>query len=106
MSSPSIRYTNRCSSVMRRDQAPANRWRSGSGFPMPLVGSRSDLVQQPVEALEHVAICPLPVPVVGPGFGREAQPHPRSRSWTSRCPDLASARLSRRCLALAGTRSR
>ena len=40
MSSSSMRYTSRCSSVMRRDQAPASRCRSGSGLPMPLVGSR------------------------------------------------------------------
>ena len=35
------RYTSRCSSVIRRDQAPAIPYLRGSGFPIPLVGSRS-----------------------------------------------------------------
>lgn len=37
---PLTRYTIRCSSVRRRDHAPARRYFSGSGLPMPPNGSR------------------------------------------------------------------
>ena len=37
-SSPSTRWTSRCSSVSRRDQVPASMCRSGSGLPMPEAG--------------------------------------------------------------------
>ena len=35
--------TRRCSSLNRRDQAPASMWRSGSGLPMQVDRSRNAL---------------------------------------------------------------
>jgi hypothetical protein len=35
--------TRRCSSLNRRDQAPARMWRSGSGLPMQVDRSRNAL---------------------------------------------------------------
>ena len=40
MRSPLTAYTSRCSSVILRAHAPARRYFSGSGFPMPWKGSR------------------------------------------------------------------
>ncbi len=36
-----LRYTRRCSWVIRRDQQPASTYFSGSGFPIPVNGSRT-----------------------------------------------------------------
>ena len=74
-------------------------------MPMPEVGSRKGVFDEPVDSLEVGAVGAEPVGVVGPAVGGEDEPHCTS-SCSSRSPARACCRLSSRRLALAGTRSR
>lgn len=75
-------------------------WLADPGERIPQRG-----LEQPVESLHRRAVGGLPVKVVGPTMRGEDEAH-YVRSWASRSPERACARLSSSRRALAGARSR
>jgi len=74
-------------------------------FAYSLEGVPADLLEESIDALERLAVMPLPMEVIVPGFLREDQSHGSMRcSWPWPASRVAMER-SRR-LALAGLRSR
>ena len=75
MSPPSTRYTNLCSSSIRRDQQPASTCLSGSGLPIPSNGERTDSSRRRINSFEHGLVMGLPVEIVLPPEGSKDETH-------------------------------